>query len=193
MTEERGSLRPLLDAVTGLLSDPAVIEGLVAGISAISASRRAKSSGGGEQASGGLLDMLPGVLPLLSLISPQGTNDTNEGSGTSGTKETGETAVAAINDISAADNDNASGGLDGNVDENGVGDAGASGGDADTDAVFASAREPHSEVSDVSREAQRENLLLALRPFLSESRRAAADAMVQVNKLSGLFGQVRRN
>ncbi len=192
MTEERGSLRPLLDAVTGLLSDPAVIEGLVAGISAISASRRAKSSGGGEQASGGLLDMLPGVLPLLSLISPQES------------KEPGarQEAAQVFSDADADSVADADGGEAADVDASGVsygeGEEGGSGnaeegGNDDGDAVQTSSGNLHAEVSDISREAQRENLLLALRPFLSESRRAAADAMVQVNKLSGLFGQVRRN
>ncbi|MCD7788727.1 MAG: hypothetical protein LUH59_07385, partial [Firmicutes bacterium] len=45
-----------------------------------------------------------------------------------------------------------------------------------------------SEVSDANMaEGNREQLLLAIKPYLSESRRSAADAMISVNRISGLF------
>ncbi len=167
MTGERGSIRPLMDALTGLLSNPMVLEGLAAGISAISASRRTKSPAGSGASgdAGSILDILPGVLPLLSVLTaPSGGEST-------GNDEPPPDDVEA-NEEAAPQQVDDGGGLD---------------------ALFADAapatEEPHAEVSGVSRGAQRENLLLALRPFLSESRRSAADAMVQVNKLSGIFRQ----
>lgn len=176
MTDERGSLRPLLDSVGGILSNPVVLEGLIAGISAVSASRRTKNSGlsGSDGASkdsfpiGGIIDMLPSILPLLSVFSgaetggaPATENDSEPVGGGSGDEEP---SLFGDTDDAGIDNETAE-----------VGAFGGSDGDMT--------------VSYGSPESQRENLLLAIRPFLSESRRSAADAMVQVNKLSGLFRQ----
>ena len=169
MTEERGSFRPLLDSFGTLLSNPVVLEGLIAGLSAFSASRRAKEGQDSAPRAGGtasgLLDLLPGILPLLSTLTasapaqPDGGGDAEaalEPAGTGGEDDTAfEPASADGEEVPL------------------LGDVPAS-----SSGVF---------VSDGDRASQRENLLLAIRPFLSDSRRSAADAMVQVNKLSGLF------
>lgn len=175
MTEQRGSPRPLGDILNGLLSNPAVLEGLIAGISAISASRRTKASGGersqSDAQSGSLLDALPGILPLLSVLtSPQQDNGSSS-----------EPDGAA--EVDAPEAEGSEGGdlpFFAETDEGETGDEAVSAaapvfGDQDMTPQY------------VDREAQRENLLLAIRPFLSDSRRSAADAMVQVNKLSGIF------
>lgn len=182
MTEDRGGLRPLMDSLGGLLSNPVVLEGLIAGISAISASRRTKRSGEGEPSPiGGILDMLPGMLPLLSVFA--GGRETNgDASDASG-------AVSVFADETpATETDGETSDADGN------GDTGENGapllfGEASDVPAGAAAEAGAFDVSYESQASQRENLLLAIRPFLSESRRSAADAMVQVNKLSGLFRQ----
>lgn len=177
MTEQREGARTLSDLLGAMLSNPAVIEGVIAGISAISASRRTKSgvgNGGQQQEGGSLLDALPGILPLLSVISqPQTENNV-------GDVEQAQSVSAEPESLQPPDGENEFSSLfssSSGADEGTVGDSEPS-------------RETFADgvsVSYESREAQRENLLLAIRPFLSDSRRSAADAMVQVNKLSGLF------
>lgn len=154
---------PLADAVAGLLKNPAVLEGIVAGISAIGASRRVKK--GNDDLFGGIMSALPQLLPLLALLAPPPAST----SSSQKPAAVAASADAADDGASADDTQNA---IDEIVD-GGVGDA------DDLSGV---------DVSYESPQARRENLLLALRPFLSESRRGAADAMVQVNRLSGLFG-----
>lgn len=174
MTEERGSLRPLTDAIGGLLSNPVVIEGLIAGISAISASRKTKASGNeGTSQSGGLLDVLPGVLPLLSILTPSASAEAAPVL-SDGENDPPPSPFSDAEDVDIA-------GADDSPEEN-ISDGAAPA------SVFPDMNGGGNvSVSYESRESQRENLLLAIRPFLSESRRSAADAMVQVNKLSGLF------
>ncbi len=186
MTEERGSLRPLFDTLGGLLSNPVVLEGLIAGLSAFSASRRTKEAGAdssetqGRSESGSFLDVLPGLLPLLSVMTSQ-TGTPPAPASSDAAPETVQTPDDGEPLFSAADGNDA--------DANGDAD-GDTGGDEVVAAALFSDDAPSGgnvTVSYESRESQRENLLLAIRPFLSESRRSATDAMVQVNKLSGLF------
>ena len=180
MSGDRVSYKPLVDAIGGLLSNPAVLEGLIAGASAIGASRKSKND---DDTLGGILSALPQFLPLISLFAsmqqqkPQLQN--------SMTSEVSQTSPDAVN---AADAVAASAGID---------DAAAdTDADADTHADAAdSAPVGTADASDVSvsyitPQERREDLLLALRPFLSDSRQRAADAMVQVNTMSGvLFGR----
>lgn len=177
MTEANGGTRTLMDQLGGLLSNPVVLEGLIAGISAISASRRTKRSGDGEPSPlGGILDMLPGILPLLSVFTGSGTSGNDENSAPVFADGEETAPEETENDVTMLPEPEGGGELPvfGETD-------GAAPGDAAEAGAF--------DVSYGSQASQRENLLLAIRPFLSESRRSAADAMVQVNKLSGLFKQ----
>ena len=175
MSGDRVSYKPLVDAIGGLLSNPAVLEGLIAGASAIGASRKSKND---DDTLGGILSALPQFLPLISLFAsmqqqkPQLQN--------SMTSEVSQTAPDAVN---AADAVAASADIDDATDA----DASASA-SADAPAVTSDASDVS--VSYITPQERREDLLLALRPFLSDSRQRAADAMVQVNKMSGvLFGR----
>ena len=173
MMEDRGSLHPFVDTLGGILSNPVVLEGLIAGITALSASRRTKNAKAGGEVStpadglslSGMIDMLPSILPLLSMFSGSGTQ------AASADAEPQLPDAEPLPDESVDDIPSLTEGVNSEP-ESAVG-ADAFGGDYS--------------VSYESPESQRENLLLAIRPFLSESRRSAADAMVQVNKLSGLF------
>ena len=165
MNGDRVSYKPLVDAIGGLLSNPAVLEGLIAGASAIGASRKSKKD---DDALGGILSALPQFLPLISLFaSMQQQKPQLQNSLTSEASQTSPDAVAASADTDDAADANA------NVDA----------ADGAPDAADVS-------VSYITPQERREDLLLALRPFLSDSRQRAADAMVQVNKMSGvLFGR----
>ncbi len=202
MTEERGSLRPIFDSLGALLSNPVILEGLIAGISAFSASRRAKEngtqSGGGILSTGGLLDLLPGILPLLSVMT--GTGADNTASVSEPPAQVSAPLEDPAADIAAATADVSDGGIvsaaAGGAETGGDDDTAAllfgadNGGDSSAGAFdFTDKTGSGVDVRNESRESQRENLLLAIRPFLSDSRRSAADAMVQVNRLSGLFRQ----
>ncbi len=180
MTEERGSLRPLTDSLGALLSNPVVLEGLIAGISAFSASRRVKDGkrppSETQSASGGLLDLLPGILPLLSTLTSGGSGAVHAD------------AAAPVGDAAEEGSGADADGADPVDDASQVGADDVDDPDTDADALrFEPASAPGVFVSDGDRASQRENLLLAIRPFLSDSRRSAADAMVRVNKLSGLL------
>ena len=176
MSGDRVSYKPLVDAIGGLLSNPAVLEGLIAGASAIGASRKSKND---DDALGGILSALPQFLPLISLFAsmqqqkPQLQNSlTSEVSQTSSDGGDAVAAVAASDEIDAPNADASA-------------SARAS---ADAPAVTSDASDVS--VSYITPQERREDLLLALRPFLSDSRQRAADAMVQVNKMSGvLFGR----
>ncbi len=199
MTEERGSLRPLADSLGVLLSNPVVLEGLIAGITAFSASRRTKSASAADS-TGGILDLLPGILPLLSVLMGSGGTDTQpaEQAGTAA-KESNEALTDKAEQLFGNEPDESAGafaslGDDGsgysgyNADNGGDGGIGSdSGSDGGEDGGLT---ERTVDISYEDRVSQRENLLLAIRPFLSDSRRSAADAIVQVNKLSGMFRRI---
>lgn len=176
MSGDRVSYKPLVDAIGGLLSNPAVLEGLIAGASAIGASRKSKND---DDALGGILSALPQFLPLISLFAtmqqqkPQLQSSlTSEVSQTSPDGADAVAAVAASADTDASDADDTAGTAD------------------PTSAPVGTADASDVSVSYITPQERREDLLLALRPFLSDSRQRAADAMVQVNKMSGvLFGR----
>ncbi len=175
--DARGSLGGLFGSVGELLKNKAVIEALVAGVSAFSASKKIKSKGEAVGAGGldlsGLIDMLPRVLPLIGMLS-------GADGGLFGTSASASDSAAAL-PVFADDAEEAS--------------------SAELVPMADSAPEPVPNALEAlsfgaelggaateSRVTDRENLLRALRPFLSESRAAAADAMIQVNRISGLFG-----
>lgn len=176
MSGDRVSYKPLVDAIGGLLSNPAVLEGLIAGASAIGASRKSKND---DDALGGILSALPQFLPLISLFAsmqqqkPQLQNSlTSEVSQTSPDGAEAADAVAASAEIDAPNADDTADAAD------------------PTNAPVGKSDASDVSVSYITPQERREDLLLALRPFLSDSRQRAADAMVQVNKMSGvLFGR----
>lgn len=159
--EGKQGLGSLLGPVTELLKNPAVIEGAIAGISAISAARKVKNprpSGGGFDMSS-MIEMLPQILPLISMFSSNGGS----------ASQSGDAA-----DVSA-DND-------GTLPVSALAES--------EDDIFGEEAEAavSGNIYNGTEQDKRENLLLALRPFLSESRVAAADAIIQVNRISGLLG-----
>lgn len=157
---QKGGLGSAVGTVTELLKNPAVVEGVLTGVSAIAASRRVKNPSGalGGVDVGGMLELLPQIMPLLSMFSPA-SGGVEEGA----SAPTDEDAVSVSSDMTDT--------LDNVQSENN-----------DEESL------PVSSISYGSKQDRRENLLLAIRPFLSESRVAAADAMIQVNRISGLFG-----
>lgn len=166
--EEKNGLGSVFELVTGLLKNPAVIEGLLAGISAVTASQRVKnpkeSSDGFDF--GSVLEMLPQILPLLSLFKSTGADPADFGNklGDGGSVSVFADSGGELNDIEELSGDGES------VEVGLNAETGVSG-----DVYYGNKQE------------QRENLLLAIRPFLSESRVAAADAMMQINRVSGIF------
>lgn len=159
---ERGGLG---GAVAELLKNPAVIEGILTGVSAIAASRRVKNPASAVSGIdiGGMIELLPQIMPLISMFG--------QTSGGAQSEPASDTEVSS------------------SVIEDGDGEA------ADTDVSEAmslvdteSDSVPTANISYVSKKDRRESLLLAIRPYLSESRVAAADAMIQVNRISGLLG-----
>ncbi len=175
-SEGKAGLGSLFGPITELLKNPLVLEGAVAGISAISAARRAKNprpaEGGFDL--GSIMEMLPQMLPLISMLSSAGgagavdTNANGDGSREVFAEGSAEGEGAFSSDgMLASEGDTPLG-------EDSVTDGGVP--------VLS------GNVSGGTRQDKRENLLLALRPFLSESRVAAADAIIQVNRISGIFG-----
>ncbi len=151
----------LLGPVTELLKNPAVIEGAIAGISAISAARRVKNprpSGGGFDMSS-IVEMLPQILPLISMFSSNGGSASQSG----GAADVSADSEDTLSVLATPESE---------------------------DGIFGEAAEAAApgNVYNGTEQDKRENLLLALRPFLSESRVAAADAIIQVNRISGLLG-----
>lgn len=177
MSGDRVSYKPLVDAIGGLLSNPAVLEGLIAGASAIGASRKSKND---DDALGGILSALPQFLPLISLfVSMQQQKPQLQNSLTSEVSQTSPDAVNAADAVAAS----------ADIDDAADADDTAEAADA-ADAPVGTADASDVSVSYITPQERREDLLLALRPFLSDSRQRAADAMVQVNKMSGvLFGR----
>lgn len=160
-SEGKPGVGSLLGPITELLKNPAVIEGAIAGISAISAARRVKNprpSGGGFDM-GSIIEMLPQMLPLISMFSSGGGVEPPSGGEGEVSGDGEDTLAVSV----AADGD---------------------------DGIFGEEAAPalSGNVYNGTEQDKRENLLLALRPFLSESRVAAADAIIQVNRISGLLG-----
>ena len=177
MSGDRVSYKPLVDAIGGLLSNPAVLEGLIAGASAIGASRKSKND---DDTLGGILSALPQFLPLISLFaSMQQQKPQLQNSMTSEVSQTAPDAVNAADAVAAS----------ADIDSVSSADDTAEAADP-TDAPAVTSDASDVSVSYITPQERREDLLLALRPFLSDSRQRAADAMVQVNKMSGvLFGR----
>ncbi|MCD7783633.1 MAG: hypothetical protein LUI15_07095 [Firmicutes bacterium] len=158
------------ELIGGVLQNPTVIEAVIAGVSAVAASRRVKNRDSPDSAgAGGLLDMLPRIIPLLGLfrasdgelplVSALAESD-------AAVDESGD-----AHEISAEPSDETPTPDDGGASE-----------------VMSLVDSLPSEVSDANMaEGNREQLLLAIKPYLSESRRSAADAMISVNRISGLF------
>lgn len=163
-SSEKNGLGGAVGAVTELLKNPAVVEGILTGVSALAASRRVKNPSGalGGIDIGGMLELLPQIMPLVSMFSSSPGSGDDSGGAVS-VSEDEDAAVAVSADVTDA--------FDG-------ADAEKSGEES----------APTASISYGSKQDRRENLLLAIRPFLSESRVAAADAMIQVNRISGLFG-----
>lgn len=165
-SETRGALGGLVGAASELLKNKTVLEALIAGIGAFSAANKVKNKSAGSDGFdfSGILDMLPKIMPLLGLLTQ---SDGGIFGASSPTSEV-EDAVPVL-----ADSDEDRGteeGMDVMLDSS----------DSEQTAGY--------NVSYGSKAENRESLLLALRPFLSESRAAAADAIIQVNRISGFFG-----
>ncbi len=158
---ERGGLGGVM---AELLKNPAVIEGILTGVSAIAASRKVKnpSSATGGIDIGGMIELLPQIMPLVSLFG----------------QTSGSTQSEPPPDTEAGSS----------VDEEDSVSAGADAADALSLVETESDSVPTANISYVSKKDRRESLLMAIRPYLSESRVAAADAMIQVNRISGMLG-----
>ena len=165
-SETRGALGGLFGAASELLKNKTVLEALIAGIGAFSAANKVKNKGegaGGFDLSG-VLDMLPQIMPLLGLLAQ------SEG-GIFGVSNPSADASDAVPTLADPDD----GDVPSEMSENVALDV------SESEAV-------NCNVSYGSKTENRESLLLALRPFLSESRAAAADAIIQVNRISGFLG-----
>ncbi len=160
---------------SGLLKNPALIEGIIAGVSALSASRKIKlpDSGGGFDI-GSIIGMLPQMLPLVSGLMTSGIGSAD--------KKDQEASASALREMFGEDGSEAP--------SEAVSVMAVSEDASDTvrreDAVPVISG--GADISYGSAVSRRENLLLAIRPFLSESRVAAADAMLSVNRISGVLG-----
>lgn len=163
--ETRGALTGLIGGVSELLKNKTVLEALIAGVGAFSAANKVKSKNGSQSGLAdsfdfsGILDMLPQIMPLLGLL----TQSDGGIFGTSGSSDGQAESLPAITDGDGED------------------------GDALPDAAESMSVSADN-ISYGNKTENRENLLLALRPFLSESRAAAADAIIQVNRISGFLG-----
>ncbi|MCD7943961.1 MAG: hypothetical protein LUH43_03610 [Clostridia bacterium] len=158
------------ELIGGVLQNPTVIEAVIAGVSALAASRRVKNKDSPDSdGAGGLLDMLPRIIPLLGLFRAAD----GEVPSVSALAESEAAADESGNshEISAEPPDETPAPDDGGVSD-----------------VMSLVDSLPSEASDANMaEDNREQLLLAIKPYLSESRRSAADAMISVNRISGLF------
>lgn len=172
-SDARGAIGGLWGGVSELLKNKAVIEAVIAGVGAFSAANKVKNkktSSDGFDFSG-ILDVLPQMMPLLGLLTQ------NEGGifGASNPAREEATTLPAFAETDGADET-----LE--VSENEALPV------PDMEDSDASEAVSSYNISYGSKKDNRENLLLALRPFLSESRAAAADAIIQVNRISGFLG-----
>lgn len=172
-TEARGALGGLLGGVGELLKNKAVLEAVIAGVGAFSAANKVKNKKTNSDTSdfSGILDMLPQVMPLLGLL-------TQSDGGIFGASSPAREEQTALPALAEADVDNEA------VEQTAAEALPATeANDSDSSEAVSSYN-----ISYGSQKDNRENLLLALRPFLSESRAAAADAIIQVNRISGFLG-----
>ena len=169
--EEKNGFGALFDLAAGLLKNPAVMEGILTGISALTASRRVKNPKTSDDGFdlGGIFEMLPQILPLLSLFKG--------GIGDLGGSENVMQSLGGASDEGDTDNsvDVMSDAMSDVISE------------SDEASAVSADRSGSVDVSYGNKKEQRENLILAIRPFLSESRVAAADAMLEMNRISGIF------
>ncbi len=163
--------RGITGTISELLKNKAVLEAIIAGIGAFSAASKVKGKSSQKSGSDGtgvdlsaVLGMLPQILPLLGLLS--GSEGGIFGV-SSPSAETGE----ALPVFAEAEPE-----ADGSEEEL-----------FSSETKEAVSLPANTNVSYANKTEMRENLLVALRPFLSESRAAAADAIIQVNRISGLF------
>lgn len=165
--ETRGALGGLVGAATELLKNKTVLEALIAGIGAFSAANKVKNKNSKTDSFdfSGLLDMLPQIMPLLGLLTQ------SEG-GIFGVSNPTSDLTDAVPTLADADD----------------GDEASEAAESTALDVTESEAAASYNVSYGSKTENRESLLLALRPFLSESRAAAADAIIQVNRISGFLG-----
>ncbi len=168
-----GGIGALGDTLTGLLQTPAVIEAVIAGASAFAASRRDKNkdAGGTQGALGGVLDLLPQMLPLIGML--YGGN--SAAAPTSGESKDEPAALEVLESAGEDDAVFASINTEDSLEDLSEGSGAFDAANTESKPRMSPAQE------------NREQLLLAIKPFLSESRRSAADAMISVNRVSGLF------
>ncbi len=178
-TEPRGALSGLVGSIGELLKNRAVVEAVIAGIGAFSAANKVKtkntSSDGIDFSS--VIDMLPQIMPILSLF----TQSDGGIFGNFGSAEGKEAVLQAV-----AENETDA--METAVSEADAIETDVSGTETSAEATEVSAVNKIGAVSYASQKENRENLLLALRPFLSETRAAAADAIISVNRISGFLG-----
>lgn len=164
--ETRGAIGGLVGAASELLKNKTVLEALIAGIGAFSAANKVKNKSAKTDGFdlSGVIDMLPQIMPLLGLLTQ------SEG-GIFGVSNPSADVPDAVQTLADADGEESSE-------------------PTETSALdFPESEEAvNRNVSYGSKTENRETLLLALRPFLSESRAAAADAIIQVNRISGFLG-----
>ncbi|MCD8315403.1 MAG: hypothetical protein LUD44_07220 [Firmicutes bacterium] len=158
------------ELIGGVLQNPTVIEAVIAGVSALAASRRVKNRDSPDSdGAGGLLDMLPRIIPLLGLF--RASNGELPSVSALAESDAAVDEIRDANEISEEPSDETPTPDDGGASE-----------------VMSLVDSLPSEASDANMaEGNREQLLLAIKPYLSESRRSAADAMISVNRISGLF------
>lgn len=183
-TEEKSGaglgIGAIFDAAAGLLKNPAVIEGIITGISAVSASQRVKHpktlSGGFDF--GSVIELLPQILPLVSFFK-------NMPSSESGTESV---SYGNAHQVFSLSDDNNESDFDNDEAHNIIGKENEEENNDGTETVFSEKKQfGNADISYGSKKEQRENLILAIRPFLSESRVAAADAMLEINRISEIF------
>lgn len=171
--ETRGAIGGLLGGVSELLKNKAVLEAVIAGVGAFSAANKVKNKKTNSDGFdfSGILDMIPQMMPLLGLLTQ------SEG-GIFGTSSPAREEAVTLPAFAETDSDSET---DEHLEDETL---------SVNDQVDHEASEPVSNynISYGSKKENRENLLLALRPFLSESRAAAADAIIQVNRISGFLG-----
>lgn len=186
-TEEKSGaglgIGAIFDAAAGLLKNPAVIEGIITGISAVSASQRVKHpktlSGGFDF--GSVIELLPQILPLVSLFK----NIPSSGSGTESVSDGNAHQVFSLSDDNNNDDESD---FDNDEAHNIIGKENEEENNDGAETVFSEKKQyGNADISYGSKKEQRENLILAIRPFLSDSRVAAADAMLEINRILEIF------
>lgn len=183
-TEPRGALSGIVGSIGELLKNRAIVEAVVAGIGAFSAANKVKtkntSSDGIDFSS--VLDMLPQIMPILSLFTQSDGGIFGNFGSAEGKEAVFQAAAETETDAIEADASET------DTSETDAIETDVSAMDASAEATEVSTVNKIDAVSYASQKDNRENLLLALRPFLSESRAAAADAIISVNRISGLLG-----